>query len=233
LLQAKFDLVLVNISIIAKLLTLLKNSAEMNRNSLSKSVPVFGLMAMLSVMAITALPQSVQAQGKIQAKMACVPLPGGGFFVEFQGIKFSPQQEVAFRKISASMGAKGAALIKRVRTELFPDASLEIVMKNGLRSDNDKIGIEILKATDAMFRDKVPIANQVEELTKKYGQSATFSSSRRLVFISKQLAEKDRITRDFEAQILSILTPEQQQIYRANLATKRGFDACNKSKVEA
>jgi hypothetical protein len=207
----------------------------MNRNSLSKSVPVFGLMAMLSVMVATALPQSVQAQGKIQAKIAtaCVPLPEGGFFVEFQGIKFSPQQEVAFRKISASMGAKGAALIKRVRTELFPDASLEIVMKNGLRSDNDKIGIEILKATDAMFRDKVPIANQVEELTKKYGQSATFSSSRRLVFTSKQLAEKDRITRDFEAQILSILTPEQQQIYRANLATKRGFDACNKSKVEA
>jgi Spy/CpxP family protein refolding chaperone len=62
-------------------------------------------------------------------------------------------------------------------------------------------------------------------LTKKYGKYATFSVSNRIVLTQKQFLERNSIERNYEAQVLSILTPEQQKTYQANILIKRCYDA--------
>jgi hypothetical protein len=211
-------------------LTLLE-STTMKRTSFSKSVRAIGLMAMLSVVVATTLQQPIQAQSKVQAKTptACVPLPEGGFFYDFQGIKFSPKQEVASRKIQAKLDVKSNDLFKRIRKIVKPDGALEVFIPGEV---SDKIRAEINKAIDEKERPGVSTAKRVEELTKKYGQYATFSISPQLAFTPEQLAERDQHNRDYEVEMLSIMTPKQQKIYRANLVIKRGFEACDTNKTD-
>jgi hypothetical protein len=99
-------------------------------------------------------------------------------------------------------------------------------MKEGLEG---KIVEEIKKAIGIVSSDAIPDARQVDGLTKKYGQYAKFSVDSQLIFTPRQIAERDKMNRDQEDQTLSILKPEQQKIYRANLVVKRGFEACDTS----
>jgi isopentenyldiphosphate isomerase len=46
----------------------------------------------------------------------------------------------------------------------------------------------------------------------------------------EQRAEIDANLREFEIQTLSILTPEQQQVYQENLVIKRALEACDPSR---
>ncbi len=199
----------------------------MKRNSLSKSVRTFGLIAMLAAVVATTLQQPIQAQSKVQAQgnVACVPLPTGITFFELQGIEFSPKQKAEYKKILAKMNVRSEALMKRVQKGQS-NGYLVTEMKEGLK---DKIVEEIKKAIGIVSSDTIPDAKQVDGLTKKYGQYAKFSVDSQLVFTPAQIAERDKMTRDQEDQTLSILTPKQQKIYRANLVVKRGFEACDTS----
>jgi hypothetical protein len=199
----------------------------MKRDSLPKSVCAFGLMAMLSVLIATTLQQPVQARSKVlaQGNAACVPLPTGVTFFELQGIEFSPKQKAEYKKILAKMNVRSEALLKRVRKGQS-DGYLVTEIKEGVK---DKIVEEIKKAIGIVSSDTIPDAKQVDGLTKRYGQYAKFSVDSQLVFTPAQSAERDKMTRDQEDQTLSILTPEQQKIYRANLVVKRGFEACDTS----
>jgi hypothetical protein len=40
------------------------------------------------------------------------------------------------------------------------------------------------------------------------------------------------MNRDFEAQMISIFTPQQQRVYRANLVIKRQIEACDTNKTD-
>jgi hypothetical protein len=50
-----------------------------------------------------------------------------------------------------------------------------------------------------------------------------------LIYTPAQVAEGKKIGRDFEAQTMTILTPEQQKIYETNLALQRRIQACDSS----
>jgi hypothetical protein len=213
-------------------LTLLEISTAMKRTSLSKSFRSFGLMAMLSAVVATTLQQPIQAQSKVQAKVAatCITLPEGSLFTELQEIKFSPKQKVEYQKILAEVDVKDKALSKRIRKVVKPDGPLEVFIPGRVDA---KISAEINKASDDMARDGLPVAKRVEELTKRYGQyGATFSISPELAFTPEQIAERDKITSDYENQTLSILTPKQKKTYRANLVIKRGLEACDTNKTD-
>ncbi len=198
----------------------------MKRNYLSKSVFTFGLMTMLSVLVATTLQQPIQAKSKVQPKTptACVPLANGITFFDLQGLEFSPKQQVELKQILDTLTLKSEALdkrIKKVESEGFLVTATEGTI-------DDKIREEIDAATAAVAADGIPDANQLEGLTKKYGQYATFSIEPLSVFTPEQNAELEKTNSDMEDQIMSILTPEQQKVYRANLVIKRGIEACTK-----
>jgi hypothetical protein len=196
----------------------------MKRTSLSKSFRIFGLMAMLSVLVATTLQQPIQAKSKVQPKTptACVPLASGVTFYDLQGLEFSPKQQVEYKKITDAAILRSEALDKRIKK-----SQSKGYLVTAVRGEiDDKIRNEIGAATAAVEADGIPDAKQLKELTKKYGQYATFSIEPLSVLTPKQIVERDKITRDMEDQIMSILTPEQQKVFRANLVIKRGIEAC-------
>jgi hypothetical protein len=212
-------------------LTLLEISTAMKRTSLSKSFRTFSLMAMLSVMAATTLQQPVQAQskgGKTPAKdaTACITLPANTFFNEFEGMTFSREQDEAYQKIRAARNKKFTALSKTFREVDSPDGRFSYAPKPGT---SDQKMEEISKADIALLQAGEPDAERRKLLTKRYGKYAKFTTATDLApFTPEQIATGQKTWRDFEAQTMVILTPEQQKTYRAQLVVLRGLEACSK-----
>jgi hypothetical protein len=198
----------------------------MKRISLSKSVRTFGVMAILSVTIATSLQQPIQAQSKgnkvpTTADGTCQPLPQGTYYQEFGGITFSENQKEAYRKIEANIRKRYEA----IKPQLLPitGAGLSIEYRPGI---GDKKALEIEAASAEMVRKKLPITQQMEQLTKKYGRFAKFSVMEGEIYTQKQIAEGQQTGLDFEAQTMAILTPEQRRVYAANLAIQRRIQAC-------
>jgi hypothetical protein len=196
----------------------------MKLTSLSQSVRTIGLMAILSVMVSTTLQHPIQAQTVAKDKDgACTVLPQGVFYQEFGGITFSQKQKTAYRKIEAKINKRYKVISDNTRPVALPEAGLAMYPK-------PKVFEEKASEIDAAMSDpeilKLSTAQQIEVLTKKYGKYATFSFAEALVYTPKQIAEGQRIGRDFEAQTMAILTPEQQKIYQVNLALQRRIQFC-------
>ena len=199
----------------------------MKRNSLSKSVRTIGLMAVLSVLVATTLQQSVQAQYGVIAKDSngvCAPLPNGVFYQEFGGIKFSPSQKLAYRKIEAKIQKRYKVISDNTKEVVVPGGGLAIYFKEGI---GDKKATEISDVSLKMSRDKLSTDKQIKLLTKKYGKYGTFSPTTSLVYTPEQIALGYKIGRDFEAQTMAILVPEQQKIYQVNLTLQSRIQACS------
>jgi hypothetical protein len=201
----------------------------MKRISLSKSLRTFGLMAILSAVVATTLQQPIQAQnkgGKVQAKTptACVPLAPGTSFYDLQGLEFSPKQQVEYKQISDIVTLKSEALSKRLRKVM----SKGYLVTEYPGTTDDKIRKEIeAAASDATAADGIVDRKKVKALNKKYAQYAKFYIEPKIVFTQAQITERNKINSDLEEQTLSILTPEQQKVFRANLVIKRGLEACD------
>jgi hypothetical protein len=198
----------------------------MKLTSLSKSVRTIGLMAILSVLVATTLQQPIQAQSKAltKAATACVPLPAGGFFFELKGIEFSPKQQAQYKKILAEMNVRSEALSKRLRRVM----SKGYLVTEYPGTIDDRIRKEIeAAASDATAADGIVNRKKVKELNKKYAQYAKFYIEPKIVFTQAQITERNKINSELEEQTLSILTPEQQKVFRANLVIKRGLEACD------
>jgi hypothetical protein len=197
----------------------------MNRTSLSKSVRTIGLMAVLSVLVATTLQQPVQSQAIAKDNNGvCAPLPEGISYQEFEGIKFSPSQKLAYRKIEAKIQKRYKVISDNTREVVVPGGGLAIYFKEGI---GDRKATEISDVSLKMSRDKLSTDKQIKLLTKKYGKYGIFSPTTSLVYTPEQIALGHKIGRDFEAQTMAILAPEQQKIYQVNLTLQRRIQACS------
>jgi hypothetical protein len=196
----------------------------MKLTSLSKSIRTIGLMAMLSAVVATSLQQPVQAQTVAKDKNGvCTTLPEGVFYQEFGGITFSPAQKAAYRKIEAKINRRYKVISDNTKLVVIPDGGLSVEFKPGI---GDKKANEINDASLKMVQDGLSTAQQIKLLTQKYGKYAIFSFPKAAVYTPEQIAEGKRIGRDFEAQTMAILTPNQQKIYKVNLALQQRIQAC-------
>jgi hypothetical protein len=216
-------------------------STAMKHTPFSKSVRTIGLVTLLSVAVGSIGQQSVQAQNQAQPKapVACNPQLKGEFYYDFQNIEFTPKQEEAYRKISAAMSKQAEAQMKNVRTEPIPGAPVDFMMKlvgdrdtPEIIAARDTIAREITIAQTALSRRNLSTQEQMRLLTEQYGQYATFYQAAKLRFTPAQIVFKEKMNRDFEAQVMSIFTPQQQQVYRANLVIKRQIEACDTDRTD-
>jgi hypothetical protein len=192
---------------------------------LSKTIHTIGLMAMLSMTIATSLQQPIQAQTIAQDKNGvCAPLPKGVFYQEFGGIKFSSAQKAAYRKIEAKIDKRYKVISDNTKEVDIPDGVVGFQLKPGV--PNEK-GDEIHAATMKMLNDGLSSAQQEKLLTQMYGKYAIILRNKTTpVYTPEQMATGRRIGRDFEAQAMVILTPQQQKIYKVNLALQRRIQAC-------
>lgn len=203
-----------------------------------KTISALGLTTALVVAIISNAKQPVQTEAQAEAQSEatsevlsegdCIGAIGSeaNSFYEFKGINFTPEQEVAYRKISEESGKKAALALEGVETEVMPDAGLNVVVKDGVTVPDDVLQ-EIFKANDAASLDQVPDSEQIDELNAKYGQYVKFGLIGDLRYTPEQVVERQEGVEEFEAAMLSIFTPEQQQIYLKNIETKRAVDTCN------
>jgi uncharacterized surface protein with fasciclin (FAS1) repeats len=177
---------------------------------------------------------SAQAQNQPQDLINCLPGFIDTFSYDFQGITFSPQQESAFEKLSAELDKKLKTELGPVQTDpKYEGGGLDTVMKEGLGPQGDRIAAEISEASSTMIRNKVSPKRQVELLTQKYGQYATFSTDERFLFTREQIKIREKLKREFNAQMMASLTPAQQIIYRANIESDRGLGTCEAGKTDS
>lgn len=198
-----------------------------------KTVSALGVMAALSVAIYSNVKQPTQAQAQSgvvvesPSESDCTAAIGyeDESFDQFQGIDFTPEQEAAYRQIGKKMSEEAALSIQDVERDMA-NAALTFIVKDGVILPDSMLQ-EIFSANDTVASDQVPDNEQIGELNAKYGQYVEFSLTGGLLFTPEQLAERQEGVREFEAAMLSIFTPEQQQIYLRNIETKRAIDACD------
>ncbi|MDV3348163.1 hypothetical protein QGP82_05645 [Leptothoe sp. LEGE 181152] len=196
-----------------------------------KTISAFGLMAAASVAMYSNDKQYVQARNQDDVEIEtlsvgnCIEalVPEGELFHEFQGIEFTPEQEAAYQQAEEELSARSALM--DVQTEVMPNG-INIIAKDGVHIPDDVLQ-QIFSVSDAANLDQVPDSEQIDELNVEYGQYVEFVLSERLRLTPEQVAENQAIDREFESKILSVLTPEQQQVYLRNLETKHALAACD------
>ena len=95
-----------------------------------------------------------------------------------------------------------------------------ITFSSEQKSAYREIEVKIKKRYNAISEE------QFRLLTEEYGKYAKFYTSKATVYSPEQIAEGKRIGRDLEAQTMAILTPEQQKIYKVNLALQQRIQDC-------
>jgi antitoxin component of MazEF toxin-antitoxin module len=217
----------------------------MKLSFLTNILLALGLVTTVSAVVGTSIQQTVQAQNQnevaaevqqtVQAQnqnevVAEVSFEGNctevmsseaqGFY-EFQGIYFTPEQEAAYQDINQESSEKAALSIQDVERDM-DNAALSTVVKAGVIIPDN-----VMQEINAVSLGSLPDSEEIGELNVKYGQYVEFELIGGLLFTPEQLVERQARVEEFEAAMLAILTPEQQQVYLENIETKRAIEACS------
>lgn len=220
----------------------------MKRSLLSKTIGILGLVATLSAVIGTNIQQAAQAQIQNKAQLDSIVVdpekqsrfcagdysdipeqfkPGDGtvFVYDFMGIDFSPEQEVAHEKFTAELNAKADAITQR--------APVQQDLANGSISFTapDTVPDEVTAQMDAvrlaLSADLTLTSQQrAKILNERFGQYGEFAIQKETVFTPDQVLENKEMDRKYQAQMLSIFTPDQQKIYLENLKVKNLIGSC-------
>jgi hypothetical protein len=217
----------------------------MKMTFLSKTIRTLGLTAVLSVMVSSGIQQTVQAQTQAETQMESIDAverqarfcagdfsvvpdryrteSGGYMASEVTGIEFSPEQEAAYYQFSAELIRKSDERITRVRTVENGGFSLR-----SLNTISDELTREMDIAQANLSADSTLSTQQkVDLLNEQFGQyGVIFEKDVVFAFTPEQELEAEQAARDFQAQLQSILTPEQQPVYLENVDIKRLFASC-------
>jgi hypothetical protein len=227
--------------------TILEISAVMKLTFLSKTIRTLGLTAVLSVIVSSGIQQTVQAQTQAEtpAQMESIDdaerqarfcagdysvVPdryrtkdGSYMAFELTGIEFSSEQEAAYYQFVAELNRKSDELLPRIRTVENGGFSLR-----SLDTISDELTRQMDIAQANLSADSTLSTQQkIALLNEQFGQyGIIFEKDVVFAFTLEQELEVEQADRDFQAQIQSILTPEQQQVYLENVDIKRLFASC-------
>jgi hypothetical protein len=201
----------------------------MKRTSFSKSVLTIGLASVLSVLVGTTIQQTVQAQNKVPTDSETSCSGGNGFAPpnDLDGITFTPEQEAAYQRFREEVDAKNGAIFRNAPPGPEPLTGLSFGDEKAPVSP--EMQAEIIAAFDVITLDEIPDSEQAKAFKETYGKYAELEIGERSSSepTPEQDAEMNNNIRNLEPQTLSILTPEQQKVFQANLVMKRAYEACN------
>jgi hypothetical protein len=195
----------------------------------SKSIRTIGLMtAILSVLVGTTIQQTVQAQNKATTDSETSCIGGNGYQPpnELEGITFTPAQEAAYQRFREEIDAKNGAIYKNA--PLGPEPMTSLIFGDEKAPVSPEMQAEIIAAFDVITLDDIPDREQAQAFKDAHGKYAELEIQERSTEPTpEQDAEMYNNFRNLETQTLSILTPKQKKVYRANLVLKRAYEACN------
>jgi hypothetical protein len=194
---------------------------------LSKSIRTIGLMAaVLSVLVSTTIQQTVQAQNKAPTDSETSCSNGYSPPNELEGIKFTPKQDAAYQRFREEIDAKNGAIYKNA--PLGPEPLTGLTFGDEKAPVSPEMQAEIIAAFDVITLDDIPDREQAQAFKDAHGKYAELEIQERSTEPTpEQNAEMYNNFRNLETQTLSILTPKQKKVYRANLVLKRAYEACN------
>jgi hypothetical protein len=201
----------------------------MKLTSLSKKVRSIGLMAaVLSVLVGTTIQQTVQAQNKVPTDLETSCFGGNGYPPpnELEGIQFTPEQDAAYQRFREEVDAKNGAIYKNA--PLGPEPLTGLSFGDEKAPVSPEMQAKIIAEFDVITLDEIPDREQAKAFNEAHGKYAELEiGERNSELTPEQYAEMDNNIRNLEPQTLSILTPEQQKVFQANLVMKRAYEACN------
>lgn len=212
----------------------------------SKTARIIGLTATLIAVASTSIKQAAQAQtqpefrSQLNSMYSIEPINPGQqaqfckgdysflpervrnedgsdfFFAEFMGINLSPEQNVVYRQLIDGLQVTGESLLERAPSEqdlVNGDISFSAptdVPPNAYEQINAKRAV--LDADSTLTSQR-----KVVMLNEQFGQYGEFAVQETFNFTPEQLVESEESVRNYQAKMLSIFDPEQQQVYLENL----------------
>jgi hypothetical protein len=196
---------------------------------LSKPLGTIALIAALSTVIGTVVQPTVQAQIDIEVptdidEEACVASGFYSFYLlqnidlstaELEELyRISSEEEDAFERLTDSYPKEkdygGVQFASRPGVDI-PSETMEFIYT--------ALGETELTPDSA--------AETVAALNEEFGQYGEFGLGEIFTYTAAQKAELEQLEKDFEAQYIVVLTPEQQQQYQENLATQEKInEAC-------
>ncbi len=222
---------------------LLEFSTAMKLSSLSKIVRTIGLVAVLSATVGSSISQTVQAQTEpvtleervnqwraddIARWETCDGVyqqeaeifEGNYFFDPFRKLNLTEEQNNAYLTFNAQSDAETLEVLDSSLSVVDPTAALSF----SYSVDPDQLPESINSAIQAALNEN-PTSNQLEALNQEFGQYGEFSGAYINYLRPDQKAQLAQITENFQAQMQSVMTPEQVIQYQENLASGRRISA--------
>jgi hypothetical protein len=216
----------------------------------SKSIYTLGLMAAFSVAIGSAIQQAVQAQTEPRTLEEVVMqwraediarwencdvvyqqeaelFEGNYFFDQFRKLNLTEEQKNASLTFNAQQEAETLEVLNSAVSVADPMAALSFMYTANIEEVPQDIQTAIQEALDNPDPDQ-------EALNQKFGEYGEFQGGYIPYFTPEQKAQMEQISKDFEANMESVMTPEQVLQYRENLvAGDRIAEACNSEHLYA
>lgn len=202
---------------------------------LSKTVSTLGLITLLTTAVGTGVQSTAQAQVDISVPAdiddeACLASGFNSFYL-LQNIDFSPEQLEKIFELSSLQSDAYEQLIASYPTVDDLSGGYAFVSRPGA-----EITPEVSRAMNAAAMEVTQgevMREQIAALNEQFGQYGEFVIGKKVILTPERRAEMRQLRADFDAQHISVMTPQQQQQYQENLATKsRIKEACGIVEVD-
>lgn len=202
---------------------------------LSKTVSTLGLITLLTTAVGTGVQSTAQAQVDISVPAdiddeACLASGFNSFYL-LQNIDFSPEQLEKIFELSSLQSDAYEQLIASYPTVDDLSGGYAFVSRPGA-----EITPEVSRAMNAAAMEVTQgevMREQIAALNEQFGQYGEFVIGKKVILTPERRAEMRQLRADFDAQYISVMTPQQQQQYQENLATKsRIKEACGIVEVD-
>ena len=190
---------------------------------LSRTIGTMGLIAAIATIVAPGIQQPAQAQledinvpADIDDK-ACIA-SGFNSFYQLQNIELSYDQIKEIFALQRLQADTTEQLINSYPAEDDLGGSYAFYTKPGAI-----ITPEISAAMDATslkFTSGKALREQIAAANEQFGQYGEFGIWQNVILTPERRAEMSQLKADFDTRYLSVLTPQQQQQYQENLATK-------------
>lgn len=207
----------------------------MKATSFFKMAGVVGAITVLAIAVGTGMQPKAQAQADVEVPAdiddeACIAAGFHSFYM-LQNIEFSPDQLEKMFELERLASDASEALMASFPTEVELDGGYSFVNKPGA-----EITPEVQAAMDAAAA-AMPTGEArkaaVAALNEEFAQYGEFSLFEEVLLTPERREEMRQLNKDFDAQYISVLTPEQQEQYQKNLETQSKIDeACGIVRVD-